>query len=259
MNSFGNIKDIDFDYYKMDFFIVNEEATKSNISKLIVTKNINFTLLRVIKSDLEKITLWLCDFRFIDLKVILVVCRGTKGIKAWMENADIFPLNQKIMDGFFDGYLSIQKQIYMWLEFYIKQTNINQIGYTGYSRGGATSQIIHFYANKKLSVKSETTFTITYASPRVFQNSEETKNSEADVCSIDYDNLDKKEGSVTLHYVQVNDPVSNVPPVFLGYQRTGRTVKIGKPNKFLSKIPILRMVLYHPMSKYKKDLKKLEY
>ena len=252
------IKNFNFSVYDYEFLLLNEQTDKKKIPKTFNLPSLECTFLREIKSDIEKVVLWLCKFKFSDIKFIAVVCRGTKGLKAWLENGDIFPLNQKIMDGFFDGFLSIRKEVYQWIDFFSRKFKITKLVFTGFSRGGATCQILRYFSSRILGIGARTVYTVTFASPRVFQDGEGRLKNKANVSASEYNQLDIEETARTLHYTQINDPICALPPTILGYRRTGKRIFIGLKNKFLSKIPILRLFLFHPISRYKKDLKTLE-
>ena len=240
----------------LELLEINEKGSKKHIPNYIPKKYRTYKYLKTIKSKLETAVIFLVEPSTREgSKFFLISCCGTKNIFAWKENVDCYPLNQDIMDGFLDGFYSIHKEVFSWLSAFYREYKVQNILFMGYSRGGAIVQILRYYLKKYTTVNFNVLGTITFASPKVFRNSEYTS-----YCygNIEYDELDAIEGCKTFHIAQVNDPIPTLPPCFLNYCRTGSLIPIGKVNKFWSKVPIIRVLIFHPYRKYKKDLKKLE-
>lgn len=158
---------------------------------------------------------------------IVVAFRGTKGWKdvlfrdlkgggaVWAETGIGDGETKLVQSGFLKDYESSKDNVRIALNAMVLKYPTLPITFTGHSLGGAVAQLAALdYAAKGESYKDKIKAIITYGAPRFIAGGSSVESYDAEL------------GDKTLHVISAGDPIANIPPTLIGFQRTGFVLRI---------------------------------
>lgn len=116
------------------------------------------------------------------------------------------------------GFLQVWKEIEPMLTEMITDKTVKKIVITGYSHGAALAVLCHEYVWFRRPELRDTTEGYGFGCPRVFWG-------------IQTPNLKKRWEHFTV-IRNIDDLVTHLPPVFMGYSHVGKMLKIGAKGKY---------------------------
>ena len=155
-------------------------------------------------------------------EVLYIFFQGSKGKTDWKNNlsfpAKAYKRMGKTVWFAHRGFLRVWKEIEPFLAGDIADERLRKIVIVGYSHGGALAMLCHenvWYHRPDLRGFIEG---YGFGSPRVFWG-------------IKTPNLKKRWAGFTV-IRNLDDAVTHLPPIFLGYSHVGTMLKIGKKGKY---------------------------
>ena len=116
------------------------------------------------------------------------------------------------------GFLAVWKEIEPMLAEVIADTSIRKIVIVGYSHGAAVAVLCHEYVWYNRPDLRDATFGYGFGCPRVFWG-------------IQHPDLKRHWKNFTV-IRNIDDLVTHLPPIWLGYSHVGKMLQIGKKGKY---------------------------